>query len=211
MARRKHHDARLTREAVLDSAERCFRLQGGAHASVESIAARAGWSRGAATYHFRGKAELLRAVLARGQLPLTRDLARIARTSGPVIPALRQCAHRWMHALQSEPHARNAFGILAWAYDYADDYAGIRRDMRVAAARGLRRLRGLMQRAAAAGELREGLGGRECARLLAAWWLGAASMAVSTPRGNEAAIRPCRPSAIETIFMLISGEARANQ
>lgn len=211
MARRKHHDARLTREAVLDSAERCFRLEGGAHASVESIAARAGWSRGAATYHFRGKADLLRAVLARGQLPLALDLARIARTDGPVIPALRQSAHRWMQALQGDRHVRSAFGILAWAYDYADDYAGIRRDLRLAAARGLRRLRGLTQRAAAAGELRQGLGGRECARLLAAWWLGAAAMAVSTPRDNEAAIRPCRSGAIETIFTLISRDGRASQ
>ena len=66
MARRKQGEAGATRDAVLDAAESGFRLRGGAHASVESIAAQAGWSRGAASYHFRGKAELLRAVLARG-------------------------------------------------------------------------------------------------------------------------------------------------
>ena len=64
MARRKQGEAGATRDAVLDAAESGFRLRGGAHASVESIAAQAGWSRGAASYHFRGKAELLRAVLA---------------------------------------------------------------------------------------------------------------------------------------------------
>ena len=45
MARRKQGEAGATRDAVLDAAESGFRLRGGAHASVESIAAQAGWSR----------------------------------------------------------------------------------------------------------------------------------------------------------------------
>ena len=204
MARRKQGEAGATRDAVLDAAESGFRLRGGAHASVESIAAQAGWSRGAASYHFRGKAELLRAVLARGRLPLLQDLRRLALAQGPVVPALLACAQRWMEALQGDPHARNVFGILAWAYDYADDYAGIRRETLALGLREFRLLRGLLRRAEAAGELRLGLDGHECARLLAAWWLGAAASCVATPYRSGVAARPRYARSLRVLHALIA-------
>lgn len=204
MARRKQGEAGATRDAVLDAAESGFRLRGGAHASVESIAAQAGWSRGAASYHFRGKAELLRAVLARGRLPLLQDLRRLALAPGPVVPALLACAQRWMDALQGDPHARNVFGILAWAYDYADDYAGIRRETLALGLREFRLLRGLLRRAEAAGELRLGLDGHECARLLAAWWLGAAASCVATPYRSGVAARPRYARSLRVLHALIA-------
>lgn len=204
MARRKQGEAGATRDAVLDAAESGFRLRGGAHASVESIAAQAGWSRGAASYHFRGKAELLRAVLARGRLPLLQDLRRLALAPGPVVPALLACAQRWMDALQGDPHARNVFGILAWAYDYADDYAGIRRETLALGLREFRLLRALLRRAEAAGELRLGLDGHECARLLAAWWLGAAASCVATPYRSGVAARPRYARSLRVLHALIA-------
>lgn len=204
MARRKQGEAGATRDAVLDAAESGFRLRGGAHASVESIAAQAGWSRGAASYHFRGKAELLRAVLARGRLPLLQDLRRLALAPGPVVPALLACAQRWMEALQGDPHARNVFGILAWAYDYADDYAGIRRETLALGLREFRLLRALLRRAEAAGELRLGLDGHECARLLAAWWLGAAASCVATPYRSGVAARPRYARSLRVLHALIA-------
>ena len=203
MARRKQGEAGATRDAVLDAAESGFRLRGGAHASVESIAAQAGWSRGAASYHFRGKAELLRAVLA-GRLPLLQDLRRLALAQGPVVPALLACAQRWMEALQGDPHARNVFGILAWAYDYADDYAGIRRETLALGLREFRLLRALLRRAEAAGELRLGLDGHECARLLAAWWLGAAASCVATPYRSGVAARPRYARSLRVLHALIA-------
>ena len=120
---------------------------GGAHASVESIAAQAGWSRGAASYHFRGKAELLRAVLAPGAPARCRTCGvshwRRDRSSPRCWPAhsagWRRC--------RGDPHARNVFGILAWAYDYADDYAGIRRETLALGLREFRLLRALLRRA----------------------------------------------------------------
>ncbi len=208
MARRKDCDVDATRVAVLDSAEKCFRLLGSSRASMEEIATQAGWSRGAANYHFRGKAELLRAVVARGRLPLAQDLERIALTRGPVVPALMECTHRWIHALQCDQHARNALGILAWAYDYADDCAGIRAEAQALAVREFRLLRGLMQRAEAAGELRMGLGSSECTRVLAAWWLGAAAACVATPYRSGAVAKPYHSRSARAMFALISRGAR---
>ena len=93
--------------------------------------------------------------------------------------------------LQGDPHARNVFGILAWAYDYADDYAGIRRET---LALGLREFRCCARCCGGrGGRTAPGPDGHECARLLAAWWLGAAASCVATPyRSGVAASRGTR-------------------
>lgn len=204
MARRKQGEAGATRDAVLDAAESGFRLRGGAHASVESIAAQAGWSRGAASYHFRGKAELLRAVLARGACRCCRTCGVSRWRRDPSFPRcwLARSAG-WMRC-RGDPHARNVFGILAWAYDYADDYAGIRRETLALGLREFRLLRALLRRAEAAGELRLGLDGHECARLLAAWWLGAAASCVATPYRSGVAARPRYAHSLRVLHALIA-------
>lgn len=204
MARRKNEEADATRLEVLDAAEWCFRHRGSARASVASIATLAGWSRGAANYHFQDKAALLRAVVTRGRLPLEQDLARIAREKGPALPALRHCAQGWMDQLQCNQHARDTFGILAWAYDHADDLADLRDPLQASAIRALRRLRELLRRAESAGELREGLSGRDGARLLAQWWLGAAALCVATPYRSASAFQPRRACSVHAAFSLIS-------
>lgn len=109
-----------------------------------------------------------------------------------------------MEALQGDPHARNVFGILAWAYDYADDYAGIRRETLALGLREFRLLRGLLRRAEAAGELRQGLDGHECARLLAAWWLGAAASCVATPYRSGVAAMPRYARSLRVLHALIA-------
>ena len=109
-----------------------------------------------------------------------------------------------MDALQGDPHARNVFGILAWAYDYADDYAGIRRETLALGLREFRLLRALLRRAEAAGELRLGLDGHECARLLAAWWLGAAASCVATPYRSGVAARPRYAHSLRVLHALIA-------
>ena len=190
MARRKQGEAGATRDAVLDAAESGFRLRA-APTPRWSRSRRRPAGRGAASYHFRGKAELLRAVLARGACRCCRTCG-VSHWRRDRSSPLLACAQRWMEALQGDPHARNVFGILAWAYDYADDYAGIRRETLALGLREFRLLRALLRRAEAAGELRLGLDGHECARLLAAWWLGAAASCVATPyraRGRQAAVR----------------------
>ena len=157
----------------------------------------------AASYHFRGKAELLRAVLARGACRCCRTWAsRIgAGTGRPRAAGLRTALDG---GAAGDPHARNVFGILAWAYDYADDYAGIRRETLALGLREFRLLRALLRRAEAAGELRLGLDGHECARLLAAWWLGAAASCVATPYRSGVAARPRYARSLRVLHALIA-------
>ena len=167
MARRKQGEAGATRDAVLDAAESGFRLRA-APTPRWSRSRRRPAGRAARRAITSVAGRTAEAVLARGRLPLLQDLRRLALAPGPVVPARCWLARSagWMRC-RGDPHARNVFGILAWAYDYADDYAGIRRETLALGLREFRLLRALLRRAEAAGELRLGLDGHECARLLA--------------------------------------------
>ena len=184
MARRKQGEAGATRDAVLDAAESGFRL-GRRPASVESIAAQAGWSRGAASYHFRGKPNCSGRSWP-GAPAAAGPAARVAQ--GPVVP---RC---WLRtALDGGAAGRPMPGTSSASWPgpmtmrmTTRAYAA-RRPWDCASSACCARCCG---RAEAAGELRLGLDGHECARLLAAWWLGAAASCVATPYRSGVAARP---------------------
>lgn len=69
MARRTKAEAEATREALLDAAESVFHQKGVARATLREIAHRAGVTRGALYWHFKGKAELFQAMLDRVYMP----------------------------------------------------------------------------------------------------------------------------------------------
>src|SRR5437899_11544212 len=83
MARKTKMQAAVTREQLLDAAERVFREQGVAHTSLTEVAASAGVTRGAVYWHFRDKADLFAAMCDRATLPLDAALERAARTGLP--------------------------------------------------------------------------------------------------------------------------------
>ena len=70
MARRTKEDAAITREHLLDAAERIFRENGVTRTSLAEIAACAGVTRGAVYWHFKDKAALFTAMCDRATLPL---------------------------------------------------------------------------------------------------------------------------------------------
>ena len=57
--------AEARREEILDAAQVCFQEQGYYHTTVDEIAARAGLSKGAIYWHFKGKRELFLAIFDR--------------------------------------------------------------------------------------------------------------------------------------------------
>ena len=70
MVRRTKAEAAVTREQLLDAAERVFRERGVASTTLGEVAAAAGVTRGAVYWHFRDKADLLGALCERTTLPL---------------------------------------------------------------------------------------------------------------------------------------------
>lgn len=81
MVRRTREDAQVTREAILDAAQRVFLARGVSRTSLEQIAREAGVTRGAIYWHFKDKSDLFSAMLERVRLPLS-DLADAYRQGG---------------------------------------------------------------------------------------------------------------------------------
>lgn len=69
MARRTKAEAAATREALIDAAEEMFLEHGVARTSLEQVARHAGMTRGALYWHFKNKADLVKAMLERVHLP----------------------------------------------------------------------------------------------------------------------------------------------
>ena len=69
MARKTKEETLATRDGILDAAEACFQEGGIANTSLEKIAARAGFTRGAVYWHFKNKGEILAAVITRCRVP----------------------------------------------------------------------------------------------------------------------------------------------
>jgi len=76
VARRTKSEAAITREQLLDAAERVFRERGVTRTSLAEVAAAAGVTRGAVYWHFRDKADLFDAMCERATLPLEQTLER---------------------------------------------------------------------------------------------------------------------------------------
>ena len=101
MARKTKEDALLTRELILDAAERVFHKRGVSRTSLQEIAQDAGLSRGAIYWHFENKGELFHAMMERVTLPLEQTLALadledvhapVARLRHALLQALRLIA-----------------------------------------------------------------------------------------------------------------------
>lgn len=69
MARKTAEEAELSRLKLLEAGLQTIALHGFAYSTLDEIAQKAGLSRGAVYWHFKGKAELLHAVMATTALP----------------------------------------------------------------------------------------------------------------------------------------------
>jgi TetR/AcrR family acrAB operon transcriptional repressor len=113
MARRTKEQAGITRERLLDAAERVFREHGATRASLAEVAAAAGLTRGAVYWHFKDKADLFAAMCERATLPLD---AMLAATSGvgslDPLGVLRDLMAGALRHLATDPRAQAVFEII---------------------------------------------------------------------------------------------------
>src|SRR5204863_4011968 len=93
MVRKTKAEAAVTREQLLDAAERVFRERGVSTTSLGEIAAAAGVTRGAVYWHFRDKGDLIGALCERATLPLDAIFERVCGQGGDdPLGSLRLCA-----------------------------------------------------------------------------------------------------------------------
>lgn len=129
MARKSKADSELTRQGLLDAAERLFSEQGVSNTSLGDIAKAAGVTRGAIYWHFADKIDLFDALHAQVALPLEEMEAEILTQDNP-LTALRDY---WVHALYRLTeceHSRRIVDILLRKCEYVREFehASLRAD-----------------------------------------------------------------------------------
>jgi AcrR family transcriptional regulator len=124
-----------TRRRLLEAATRVFRRRGYRGASVEAIAAEAGYTVGALYSNFEGKDDLLLALLEEEIGAITKRVVAAAAEADDAIEKLRRGALEWMAVLDEE---REFYVLLIefwtlWVRDpelrreHAERFAALRR------------------------------------------------------------------------------------
>ena len=113
MARRTKAAAAVTREHLLDAAQRVFREHGVTRTSLTEVATAAGVTRGAVYWHFKDKAALFTAMCDRATLPLDAMLeaAGNAKSEDP-LGSLRQLMVGALQYLSSDARTQAVFEVI---------------------------------------------------------------------------------------------------
>jgi TetR/AcrR family acrAB operon transcriptional repressor len=126
MARRTKEDAAITREQLLDAAERVFRERGVSGSSLAEVASAAGVTRGAVYWHFRDKSDLCAAMCERGTLPLETILAAAATAvHADPFGALRELAVIALTRLACDARSQAVFDVMYHNSEKAAELAPI--------------------------------------------------------------------------------------
>src|SRR5258707_1520356 len=113
MARRTKKEAAVTREQLLDAAERVFRERGVTRTSLAEVATGARLTRGAVYWHFKDKAALFAAMCERATLPLDAMLnAASGETTDEPLTVLRDLMVGALRHLATDPRAQAVFEVI---------------------------------------------------------------------------------------------------
>ena len=126
MVRKTKEEAELTRCGILDAAELVFHAQGVAGTSLQHIAEAAGMTRGAVYWHFKDKAELFNAMMARTASPMEEAAQALAHSPQPPLVELKRTAMDALNRIAHDPRTRRVFGIATQKVEYVDDLMGVR-------------------------------------------------------------------------------------
>jgi len=156
MVRKTKEAAAITREQLLDAAERVFRQRGVARSSLAEVAAAAGVTRGAVYWHFRDKADLCAAMCERAMLPLETMLsdAAAAQHDDP-LGALRALALAALKRLALDPRSQAVFEVMLHESEHTPDMPSITQRKQRERRHCLVHVERVMQQAVAAGQLPE--------------------------------------------------------
>lgn len=126
MARNTKENAQLTCTALLDAAGKVFFENGVAGTTLNDIATYAGLTRGAIYWHFKDKADLLRALFERNMLPVEAMLEELEQASdvNPLQALRNMCVQILINLAHSQEQQR-IFSIMLHRCEYAGQLAGI--------------------------------------------------------------------------------------
>ena len=127
MARRTKEEALVTRDLLLDAAERVFQRRGVSRTSLQEIAQEAGLTRGAIYWHFENKADVFDAMLQRVTLPMVANFNRQpeAEAAEPLLHLRRNVATAF-HQTVHDQQVRRVFEIASHKVEYVDELQALR-------------------------------------------------------------------------------------
>lgn len=156
--KRTRHEALATRGQILDAAECVFAEQGVSGATLDAVALRAGFTRGAVYGHFRNKWALLAEVMQRVTLPMDAFSKAVADAADP--DPLGEIRKRLLHFLGTavvEPRNRRLCEVLYTKCEHTEVTACIVDAQREAAIDGREQFGRRLSHAVARGQLPPGL------------------------------------------------------
>ncbi|MBI4194863.1 MAG: TetR family transcriptional regulator [Betaproteobacteria bacterium] len=122
MVRRTRDEALETRNTLLDTAERVFGKRGVARTSLDDIARAARMTRGAIYWHFRDKADLFRAMVARVTLPMEDQVCAAWDPSArDPLGHVRDKLVAVLERTATDPQCRRVFHIVYHKCEYVDE------------------------------------------------------------------------------------------
>lgn len=164
MARKTKEDAEATRVGILNAAELCFLQEGVFRTTLEHIAARAGYSRGAVYWHFKNKLEVLDAVMDRVELPIFSGLQQVALAGSDwPMRELREFFKNAFDEFARNPHARNAIEIGLLRCEFVEETKPVLVRQQKGASLALGHMTVAFRHAQRLRQLREGLDPAVCA------------------------------------------------
>jgi TetR/AcrR family acrAB operon transcriptional repressor len=199
MARKTKEDAAITREQLLDAAERVFRQRGVARSSLAEVAAAAGVTRGAVYWHFRDKADLCAAMCERALLPLETSLrdAGAAEHADP-LQVLRELARAALTRLATDPRSQAVFEVMLHESGESEEMAAITERKQRERRQCLVHVERVVQQAIACGQLPDDTDASLAARALHAYIGGIMQDWVLDPTGYDLA--SCAEGLVDAII-----------
>jgi TetR/AcrR family transcriptional regulator, acrAB operon repressor len=164
VSRKTKDESEATRVDILNAAELCFLQEGVFRTTLERIASRAGYSRGAVYWHFKNKLEVFDAVMHRIEEPMFVGLEQVAlAVNDRPLRAFRQFIKYAFDDFARNPHARNGLEIMMFKCEFVEETRPILlRQQRINAV-ALGHMREIFRNAQRLRQLREGLDPNVCA------------------------------------------------
>lgn len=125
MARRTKEDAQVTRNTLLDAAEREFLARGVSRTTLADIAQAAGVTRGALYWHFKGKAEIFTAMMERVTSPLEADLLALSQTQADPLMIWRDHLQRALRRIVTDEQTQRVLQIAMQKVEHTEDMSAV--------------------------------------------------------------------------------------
>ena len=123
MSRKTKEETETTRQHILDTALELFRKQGYVRTTLEQIAQRAGYTRGAIYWHYKNKQELLMMLAEEVEGEVESEINDIFCSEPKSLEELIHMAHRYLLLFENHQRYRNLHEILYLRTEWTEELA----------------------------------------------------------------------------------------